>query len=53
MSLQILVKTGTALYVNPALSLPPGKTPSHYAGQGAAVGRGKIVSEPQLSSLKA
>jgi hypothetical protein len=48
MSLQILVKTGKALYVNPALSLRPGKTSSQHAGQGAAVGSGKIVSEPQL-----
>jgi len=49
MSLQILGKTGKALYVNPALSPRSGKTPSHYAGQGAAVGRDKIVSEPLMT----
>jgi len=53
MSLQILGKTGKALYVNPALSPRSGKTPSHYAGQGAAVGRDKIVSEPQPGKSEA
>ena len=43
--------SGKALYVKPALNAYPEITPPQDEAKGAAVGKSKIVSEPQMRPL--